>query len=1108
MVDIENRTRVVETNLSALPTDRSSENLAHLSDLTGAQFNHPAFNHSIAFALEPVPMSANYPSENSTLTLQELDIPGRTGPVSEEPKIWGINRAAAWENFPRQGLSCRPEQWGEMNIGDLLLIFIGEQQVLRKVISERELGKRLQMFVPSALINEGLFGVYYTVTRLNQVPEHSETTQVLCKFTRPGGHDEYDGSGHSKLIMSIPPEILADGINKENVAAGFPVSVGRADGSPAYPFAAAGDQIHLIVGGVFVLSEPLTQDQADGKTPIIIHIDEATLREAGDSDAIGLAVAFEVYDLVDNRSEDWSFEQRVVVAIDTDRLAAPLLEQADNNNVLDVDRLGTADGTAQILALDSRYQVNDNITLCLKGMPVEGGPIDEKYCAKLTKVPGVLNITVPNAVLRQLANSKIEIYFLLESPDHTRKLRSKTLFISAIGEVQRLAAPVIRDASDGALDPTLEQVAILIPFDKSFVAGQSIELRWLVTRPDLSHYLPDLPLRTITDGDIRAEEPLRINVPGDPHLITGDGGTVEAFYFLHVSNAALSKMNRVNATHATRESIHAEILQIGEPRLELPEPEVAGIVDGVMPPDRDGTTLTVTYLNTQPRDVVTYFWSSPKTGTASDSITLSSITAGKPIQFTIGAGLIKDNDGEIVKTSYLITRAAGGTSYSNPLTFRVGEVLDPQMIVIGHRSQAGPRYHANLSRLSVFSADQNEALWIYEGDSEGVTAASFLDTEPQKALTVTLPTATRASTSVVLRPANVHGVVNLSNRFSGCIVKDDGTLFGWSQNSEMLPPADAQDVRYVVAGGSAFAALRRDGTVFAWGAALLGGRIPPEIGAKLNDVKKIASSAGAFVALLNDGSLVAWGDPDFGGKIPDTVSPHLTAVLHVIGSTADFSAVLQDGRVFSWGATWPTGLQVTAARGALHISASDRAFAVIKADQRVAAWGSDEHGGAIAAETAKLLTNVSALASTSAAFAALKMDGSVVTWGNPRFGGAPQETLHNVQHVVGSTTAFCALRTDGSLAAWGEPNEGGALPGGLGKTLSLSASYASFCAIQDDHSAISWGINPSTEHLPGMTCVYPAGRHWVALGEQKTLHAWGPGAPDLDLLTGEVSYTE
>ncbi|MCF4998545.1 hypothetical protein GIW69_23600, partial [Pseudomonas syringae] len=46
--------------------------------------------------------------------LTEIFIPGRTGPVSENPKVWGINIAAALGNFPRQGLLCQAGPWRPM----------------------------------------------------------------------------------------------------------------------------------------------------------------------------------------------------------------------------------------------------------------------------------------------------------------------------------------------------------------------------------------------------------------------------------------------------------------------------------------------------------------------------------------------------------------------------------------------------------------------------------------------------------------------------------------------------------------------------------------------------------------------------------------------------------------------------------------------------------------------------------------------------------------------------------------------------------------------------------------------------------------------------------
>ncbi|PYC14432.1 hypothetical protein DMX02_25390 [Pseudomonas jessenii] len=636
-------------------------------------------------------MSTTRQPDNTPLIFKELDIPGRTGPVSETPKVWGINLAAARDNFPRQGLLCRAGPWSPMGVGDKLVIYWGAgQQVLQETIDRSEVGTQLQMFVPASRIDEGQFAVSYAVTRLNQTPEPSEVMNVRVKLTRPGGHDDSDEPGHSRLVMSIPREILDGGIDQDNVAAGVPITIGTAGAAP-YPNAAVGDVIQVTWGGVFVLSDPLTEEQATGQTPIIVHIDKDTIKEGGDSGDAGLAVAFEVYDVVDNRSEDWSAEQRVVVALDTTLLGAPLLKEALNNK-LDVDKLGEADGTAQVVAMNrphpapKDFEVGDTLFVRIKGTPKEGAPINLELPAKvLLSVPSIPEIPVPNAVLRQLAQTQIALSYRLKKHDASDDLRARTQFISAIGEVQRLKAPVALDAVSGALDPTLSQVRIEIPFDTSFAAGQAIRLFWLGTRPELTPYLPDLPLRPITNGDIEAKEPLRINVPGAAHLTPINGGKLELYYQLLIEDSLLGTMNRVNATHAIRESIHADILQVGEPRLELPEPQVAGVVDGVLPADTDGTTLTVIYLNTVKGDEVFRQWVGSKTGTDSDSIKLSEFTAGQPVPFPIGAELIKGNEGGTVTASYFIKHAAGGEpSYANPLEFSVGVALEnplplPQM---------------------------------------------------------------------------------------------------------------------------------------------------------------------------------------------------------------------------------------------------------------------------------------------------------------------------------------------------------------------------------------------------------------------------------------------
>jgi hypothetical protein len=438
-------------------------------------------------------------------------------------------------------------------------------------------------------------------------------------------------------------------------------------------------------GGIYVFSDPLTQEQAEGKAPIIITIIEAVIREAGDAESPGVAVVFDVFDKVFNRSEDWSAEQRVVVAVDATRLVAPLLKETQNNE-LDVDKLADADGTVQVIATDtSKFKVGDEVFIRIKGTPVEGPPIDWEPSAgvKLESVPSVMETTAPNAVLRQLAKSQITLSYRLEKADGSADLRSKSQFIRAIGEVQRLAAPKVLDENSGALDPALDKIRLEIRFDKSFAEGQALKIFMLGTTPGLEPYLPDLALRPITHNEIVAGLPLAYSIDGK-HLATVNGGTVEFYYQQWLPDAVLATLDLFEATHAIRESIHTDILRVGEPRLELPEPEVAGVVNGVLPADTAGTTATVTYTKTVKNDEAFMFWKGSKTGEYTDSIKLNEFTAGQRVPFPIPAAMIKGNEGGTVEARYHIVRAAGGTSYSDTLKFSVGVALEnplplPQM---------------------------------------------------------------------------------------------------------------------------------------------------------------------------------------------------------------------------------------------------------------------------------------------------------------------------------------------------------------------------------------------------------------------------------------------
>ncbi|MCU7217832.1 Ig-like domain-containing protein [Pseudomonas sp. VE 196-7] len=631
--------------------------------------------------------SSPSPDEHTNL-LRELGIPGRTKePISTSPDVWGLNIAAVLDNFPRHGLQCTAGPWGTMGQGDSLVIFWGpNNQVLQKTVEKNEVGTQLQLFVEPRHILAGNFDVSYSVTRLGQTAEPSEVMKVFVKLTRPGGHDDNEEPGHSKLIMHIPREILEAGIDKDNVAAGVDIRI------EPYPNIAPGDVIRLSWGGVFVSSPPLTQDQVEGKTPIVIHVDEATIRKAGDSDSTGLAVAFELYDKVDNRSEDWSAAQRVVVSIDTSRPLAPLLKET-LNNVLDLDKLGDAKGTGQVVAVDGKlFAKGDTVFLQLKGTPVEGAPIDHELPGViLESVPSILEIPIDNALLRRFAKVQMVLLYRIQKADGSADILSKGQFISVIGQLQRLKAPIAEDAKQGALDPDLPRTRIEIPWDDSFESGQAIKLFWLGTLPDFTPYLPDLPLRPITHGDVNDKVSLYITVDS-AHIKVLEGGTLELYYQLLSDDGVLAKLDRYSAISAIRESEHAPLLAVGEPRLELPMPRVDGVVDNVLDPDRKGTTLSATWLNTLVDDKVTREWVGSKTGLDSDWIILNSITAGSEVPFPISADLIKGNEDGTVQARYFVERAGERTRYSQPLDFNVGaaQELDPPTITQAVDSKGAP----------------------------------------------------------------------------------------------------------------------------------------------------------------------------------------------------------------------------------------------------------------------------------------------------------------------------------------------------------------------------------------------------------------------------------
>ena len=98
----------------------------------------------------------------------------------------------------------------------------------------------------------------------------------------------------------------------------------------------------------------------------------------------------------------------------------------------------------------------------------------------------------------------------------------------------------------------------------------------------------------------------------------------------------------------------------------------------------------------------------------------------------------------------------------------------------------------------------------------------------------------------------------------------------------------------------AFAALKKDGSVVAWGNNLYGADTSSVDSDLSSDVVEVYANRGVFAALKSDGSVIVWGTGS--GSDASSVSSDLTSgVVKIFTSEYAFAALKSDGSVVTWG---------------------------------------------------------------------------------------------------------------------------------------------------------------------------------------------------------------
>ena len=140
----------------------------------------------------------------------------------------------------------------------------------------------------------------------------------------------------------------------------------------------------------------------------------------------------------------------------------------------------------------------------------------------------------------------------------------------------------------------------------------------------------------------------------------------------------------------------------------------------------------------------------------------------------------------------------------------------------------------------------------------------------------------------------------------------------------------------------------------------------------------------AFAALKSDGSITAWGSSSEGGSGAPTDSGYT----HIYSAYMAFAALKPDGSITAWGSSSQGGSGAPTDSGYTHIYSTGYAFAALKPDGSITAWGSSIFGGS-GAPTDSGYTKIY---STYGAFVALKSDGSITVWGHESYGGTGATT--------------------------------------------------------------------------------------------------------------------
>lgn len=394
-------------------------------------------------------------------------------------------------------------------------------------------------------------------------------------------------------------------------------------------------------------------------------------------------------------------------------------------------------------------------------------------------------------------------------------------------------------------------------------------------------------------------------------------------------------------------------------------------------------------------------------------------------------------------------------------------------------------------------------------------------------------------------PKTTNALAAVLGGQGGLVLLSDGTVLGWPDHSRV--PRDLAGVVQLAAGFNHEIALRRDGTVVAFGdnqegqiavpsglswvtgiaagdrfsVAIGRPRIAPEVrGTHALSPPSPGSTARLSVDASGFGLSFQWRRD--GVDIPGaTQSEYLVENIQADASgsysvlvcnpagceTVDVGPIrvadkLAPGTAVSWGPgqrsehypyvgseTVPEGVV-----GATAIAAEGNAAIAVLNDGTVRAWGGDMSPAQRALPTD--LNGVVMADASRSHFVAVRADGTVLCWGRELEGECQLPTdLGPVAEVAAGRQLTAALRRDGVVEVWGRLRARLEVPGPVQSVRAYGDQLAVLLSDGVVMTGRDWRMAPI---MSNMTAIAVGGSHVLGLSADGKVHAWNSGASSLD----------